>query len=123
MRLSFSTKALGAIAGVAMLSATMSAPASAFTLASPSIGDHFSAGQVDKVWWGWRGGGWGWRGGWGYRPWGWGYRPWGWRGGWGWGPGAFAAGAVVGTAAAAAAYNGCWRRVWGPYGWQWARVC
>ena len=83
MRLSFSTKMLGAIAGVAMLGATMSEPASAFTLASPSIGDQFSAtGHVDKVWWrggwGWRRGwgwraGWGWRGGWGYRPWGWGY--------------------------------------------------
>jgi hypothetical protein len=20
-------------------------------------------------------------------------------------------------------YGGCWRRVWGYYGWQWARVC
>lgn len=95
MRLSFSTKALSVIAGAAMLGATMSAPASAFTLASPSIGEQFSAaGHADKVWWrggwGWRGGGWrggwhggwGWRGGWGYRPWGWGYRPWGWGGGW-----------------------------------------
>ena len=85
MKLAVSTKALGAIAGVAMLGATISAPASAFTLASPSLGDQFSAaGHVDKVWcrwgrcgygWGWRRG-WGWRHGWGYRRWGWGHRCW-----------------------------------------------
>jgi hypothetical protein len=107
MRPSFWTNTLAALAGVAMLGATMSEPASAFTIASPSMGEHFSAaGHVDKVWWCRWNCGWGWR-----RP-------------WGWGPGAVVAGAVVGTAAAAAAYNNrCWRRVWGPYGWQWARVC
>jgi hypothetical protein len=21
------------------------------------------------------------------------------------------------------AYDGCWRRVWGPYGWSWLNVC
>ena len=82
MTFSFSTKAVAAIAGVAMLSTTMSAPASAFTLASPSIGEQFSThGQVDKVWWcrwGRCGYGWGWRG-YGWRGYGWGWRGYGWR--------------------------------------------
>jgi hypothetical protein len=84
MKLSFSTKALSALAGAAFLAASLSAPASAFTLSSPSMGDAFSTGQVDKVWWCYHCG---------YHPWhhywgpGYGYwphrhcwwSPWGWR--------------------------------------------
>src|ERR1700735_545792 len=93
MKLSFSTKALGALAGVAMVAATMASPASAFTLSSPSIDEPFTAAQIDKVWcyhcgWGW------------HRPWGYGYgwgwhRPWGY--GYGWGGG----------------YRHCWVSPWG----------
>src|SRR5271170_3427518 len=70
----------------------------------------------------------------------WGCRGYGWRhGGWGWrGPavvGGLAAGAIIGGALAApyyaggpyyggpGPYGGCWRRVWGYYGWQWVRYC
>ena len=65
------------------------------------------AAHVDKVWWCRWGCGWGWR------P-------------YGWGAPAVAAGVVAGAAVAAAATApppGCWRRVWGYYGWRWARVC
>jgi hypothetical protein len=86
------TCSLAALAGAAMLALSMS-PASAFTLAAPSLEQPFASAQIDKVWWhhgyGW-GGGWGW-----HRPWGWGGGPyyggyygpgWGghcWRGYWG----------------------------------------
>jgi hypothetical protein len=97
----------------AMLSLSF-APASAFTLASPGAERAATAPQVDKVWWGYRGGRWGW-----------------------WGPGAvvggLAAGAIVGSAIAARpyyygpgpgyAYGPCWRWVGGPWGPHWARVC
>jgi hypothetical protein len=78
MKLSLSTKALSALAGAAFLAASMSAPASAFTLSSPSMSEPFSAGQVDKVWWhhGYWHPGWGWR----HRHCWWTY--WGWRCGW-----------------------------------------
>jgi hypothetical protein len=88
MTLSFSTKALGALAGAALFAATMSAPASAFTLSSPSMSEHFAAGQVDKVYWC----RWGRCGGYGY----------GWRRpyyGYGYGY----------------PHRHCW---WGPYGWR-----
>src|SRR5580698_8245625 len=76
---------LAALAGAAMLALSMS-PASAFTLAAPSLEQPFAAAQIDKVWWhhGW-GGGWGWHHGWGW------HRPWG-CGGWG---------------------GHCWRGYWG----------
>jgi hypothetical protein len=88
MKLSFSTKALGALAGVAMVAATMTSPASAFTLSSPAADESYSSAPVEKVWWRhgcWHCGGYGW--GW-HRHWGpgWGYggrhcwmSPWGWR--------------------------------------------
>jgi hypothetical protein len=84
---------LAALAGAAMLTLSM-VPASAFTLASPSLAQPVASAQIDKVWW--RGG---WGGGW--------HRGWGWRGpGWGWrGPGYWGAG-----------YWGpghCWRGYWG----------
>jgi hypothetical protein len=74
---------LAALAGAAMLALSMS-PASAFTLAAPSLEQPFAAAQIDKIWWrhGW---GWGW-----HRPWGWGG---GWGPGWGW--------------------RHCWRGYWG----------
>jgi hypothetical protein len=67
---------LAALAGAAMLALSM-APASAFTLSSPSLQPSVASAQIDKVWWrggygwhrgwGWRGPGWGWRGpGWGH---------------------------------------------------------
>jgi hypothetical protein len=99
----------GAIAAIAMIGAEIS-PAAALTLPSPAGMEKAVSPQVEKTYWcrwgcGWRGG-WGWR-----RPWGWGWgRPWG----WGWAPGV-AAGAVVASS--------CWRRVLGPYGWHWVRVC
>ncbi len=78
--------ALAALAGAAMLTISMG-PASAFTLASPSLENSVASSQIDKVWWrrwgygygyGWRGYGWhgyGWRGycypgyGYGYHCW------------------------------------------------------
>jgi hypothetical protein len=121
----FASRSIAALAGVSMLALGLS-PASAMTLAGPSLEQSVAASQIDKVWWR---GGWGWRGG------GWGHRGWGWRGrGWGWGPaavvGGLAAGAIVGSAIAGPpgyygyGYGSCWRRVVGPYGgWQWQRVC
>jgi hypothetical protein len=66
----------------------------------------------------------------------WGCRGYGWRRGWGWGApavvGGLAAGAIIGGALAApyyagpyypGPYGGCWRRVWGYYGWHWVRYC
>jgi hypothetical protein len=76
---------LAALAGAAMLTISMG-PASAFTLASPSLENSVASSQIDKVWWrggwGYRGG-WGWRGGYGWRGYGWGYPGYGyhcWRG-------------------------------------------
>jgi hypothetical protein len=110
----------GAIAVVAMIAAEIS-PAAALTLPSPAATEKAVLPQVEKAYWcRWGcGRGWGWRGGWGWRrPWGWGYgRPgWGWRyGRWGyWGPGVAVSAVVAGS---------CWRRVLGPYGWHWVRVC
>jgi len=63
-----------ALAGAAML-AISSAPASAFTLASPSLEKPVAAADIDHVFCRWHcGGGWGWHRGWG--P--------GWGPGWGW---------------------------------------
>jgi hypothetical protein len=77
---------IAALGGAAMLVLSM-APASAFSLAGPSLAQPGSTSQIEKVWWHrW---GWGPGPGWGYRPWGygWGYRGWGgphcWRGYWG----------------------------------------
>ena len=69
------TCSIAAIAGAAMLTLSMG-PASAFTLAAPSLENSVASSQVEKVWWhhGW-GGGWGW------------HRPWGWGGGYGYGYG------------------------------------
>ncbi len=66
-----SGRALAAVAGAAMLTAT-SVPSNAFTLSSPSLEQPMASFGVEDVWWG--------RGGWGCcRPWGWGWhRPWGW---------------------------------------------
>ena len=82
---------LSALAGASMLALSMS-PASAFTLAAPSLEQPFAAAQIDKVWWRhYWGGGWGWHHGWGW------HRPWGWGGGWGPGWG----------------WRHCWRGYWG----------
>jgi hypothetical protein len=85
------TGALAALAGAALLALSMS-PASAFTLAAPSLEQPFASAQIDKVWWhhGW-GGGWGWHHGWGW------HRPWGWGGGPYYG----------------GYYGHCWRGYWG----------
>jgi hypothetical protein len=75
----FSSKALAAVAGALLLAESFAAPASAFTLASPAMSEHFSAGQVDKAYWcRWGRCGYGW----GYRRWGYGYygRPYGYYG-------------------------------------------
>jgi hypothetical protein len=76
--------ALAALAGAAMLTISMG-PASAFTLASPSLEQSVASAQIDKVWWRRWGYGYGWRGygwrGYGY-PYGYGYGHC-WRGYWG----------------------------------------
>jgi hypothetical protein len=83
------SRSIAALAGASLLALSLG-PASAFTIAGPSLEHSVASAQTDKVWWrggyGWRGGwgwrgGYGWRGGWGYR--GWGYPGYGWRGGWG----------------------------------------
>jgi hypothetical protein len=56
--------------------AISSAPASAFTLTSPSLEKPVAAADIQHVWCHWHCGGWGWHHGWG--P-GWGPGP-----GWGW---------------------------------------
>ena len=89
------SRSIAALAGASMLVLSLS-PASALTIAGPSLERSVASAQVDKVWWR---GGWGWRGGLGWRG-GWGYRGWGWRGGrgyagWrgpGWGPGYYGPG-------------------------------
>lgn len=69
------TCSLAALAGAAMLALSMG-PASAFTLASPSLEQPLASSQIAKVWWD----RWGrWHPNWGYR---WGYRHC-WRGYWG----------------------------------------
>jgi hypothetical protein len=82
-----------------------------------------TSGTADARWgYGWGGGwrgGWGyaggWHGGWGYR--GWGYRGWGYRG-WGYpGVAGFAAGAVIGSAIAAAPYTSFPRAYYVGYGY------
>ena len=119
--MSISSFKLSAVA--ALIGATIAIPvdqAGAFTLSAPSTSPRASLDTVQ-----WHHGG-GWHGG-------------GWHGGWGPGAviGGLAAGALVGGALAApyygygygypyyggGPYGGCWRRVWGYYGWQWARVC
>jgi hypothetical protein len=85
---------IAAIGGATMLATSLS-PASAFTLAAPSLEQPVASAQIDKVWFngGWHhgwGGGWGWHHGWGG----------GWAGGYGGGYG----------------YGGgphCWRGYWG----------
>jgi hypothetical protein len=61
------------------------APASAFTLSTPSPVANVASADIQHVWWhhgwGWHGGGWGWHGGWHRRhcwmsPWGWRCRWW-----------------------------------------------
>jgi hypothetical protein len=78
MSRNLATCSLAALAGAAMLALSMS-PASAFTLASPSLEQPVASAQIDKVWW--RHGGWGWHRGWG-GGWGPGYGRC-WRGRWG----------------------------------------
>ena len=111
----------GAIAAVAMLAAEIG-PAAALTLPSPAATEKAVSPQVEKAYWcRWGcGHGWGW-----HRPWGWGRPGWGYRyGRWGyWGPGAVAAGVATGAVVGATVASSCWRRVAGPYGWRWVRVC
>jgi hypothetical protein len=69
-----------ALAGAAML-AISSAPASAFTLTSPSLERPVAAADITHVWCHWNCGGWGYHRGWG-PGWGWhhrhcGYNRWG----------------------------------------------
>jgi hypothetical protein len=95
--------AFAAFVGGSLVALTLS-PASAFTLAGPSLAQPVSSLQIDKVWW--RGGGCGWGrcGGWG-RGYGWrgyGWRGYGWRG-YGWGPAAVVGGLAVGAAVGALA--------------------
>jgi len=88
--------ALSAIVGCSMLALSF-APASAFTLAGPSLEQPVASAQVDKVWY---------RCGWGRC---------------GWGPGAviggLAAGAIIGALATPyyydAPYRHCWRGYYG----------
>jgi hypothetical protein len=58
---------LAALTGAMMLTFSM-APASAFTLASPSLEQSYASGQIDKVWWHHRHC---WRGRWGHLHCGW----------------------------------------------------
>jgi hypothetical protein len=73
---------MAAMAGATMMIAASSAPASAFTLSSPSLAEPALKADVQPAYWGhWHRWGWGWhRWGWGwhrhywlYHPW---YRPW-----------------------------------------------
>jgi len=56
--------AIGVVGGAAMLALSMS-PASAFTLAGPSLQQPVASAQIDKVWWR----RWGYRRGWGGHCW------------------------------------------------------
>jgi len=112
-------RSIAALAGVAILAVTLS-PAEALTLPGPSLAPPVAEAQIDKAFWR-HGGGWG-------------------RGrGFGWGAGALvgglAAGALIGSYYGPGyygygpgyyygpGYDPCLRRVWGPWGWRWARVC
>lgn len=117
---SLASRSTAAVAGCAMLALSLS-PAWALSIPGPSIDKAGVSAQTEKVYWRHR-----------------------WGGGWGWGPGAvlggLAAGALIGGAYAYGPgyygygpgyygpgyygdYGPCWRRVGGPYGWHWARVC
>jgi len=91
---------VAALAGAGALLMT-SAPASAFTLSSPSFDQTVAGGGVEKVWWD----------NWGrWHP----NHPWGWRR-WGWGPpppryGFYAYGGPV---------RHCWRGPWGGLHCRW----
>lgn len=88
-----SRRSIAAVAGAAMLAASI-APSAAFTLAAPSLERPVAAANIESIYWhgGWHGGwhrGWGWHGGWhrwgwggGWHRWGWGPRYYGWGGGW-----------------------------------------
>jgi hypothetical protein len=100
-----SCRAIGAVAGAAMLAAS-SAPSPAFTLSAPSLERPVVAQDLESVYWhgGWHGGwhrGWGWRGGW-HRGWGWGGPRWGWGPRWSWGYG----------------FGPVWRCWWSPWGFR-----
>jgi hypothetical protein len=111
---SLAGRSIAALAGCALLALTLS-PAEAFTISGPSPGQSISSAQVDQVYW---------------RH----------RGGWGWGPGLLFGGLVGGALAGSYygpryygpayydepgyyGYDSCWRRVGGPYGWHWRRMC
>ncbi len=104
----FLGRSIAALASVSMLVVSLN-PASAFTLAAPSLQQHFVSAEVQNVWW---------------CRWNCGPRP-----GGGWGPaalvGGLVAGAVVGAAIAAPHYRDpCWQRWVGPYGdVEWRRTC
>jgi hypothetical protein len=124
----FRTLTITALAGASMLALASVSPASAFTLAYPSLSQPIASAQIDKVWW--RGGGWrgGWGGGWhgGWRGAGW-RGGWGWRRGWGWGPAAVAGGVVAGAALVGPGYYGGYYGpgpgYYGPGpGWGWGPV-
>jgi hypothetical protein len=87
---------VAALGGATMLALTLS-PASAFTLAAPSLEAPVASAQIDKVWWH---GGWG-----GHHGWGGG---WGWHHGYGWGGGYAGPGWGGGYAG-----PNCWRGYWG----------
>ena len=50
LKSTLTTTGLAALAGAAMLTLSMT-PASAFTLASPSLAPPVAAAQIDRVWW------------------------------------------------------------------------
>jgi hypothetical protein len=107
-------RSIAALTGAAMCALSLN-PASALTIPAPTADRLVAPAQVDKVYW---------------------------RRGWGWGPGAviggLAAGALLGSyyggyygpgyapgyyGPGPDYYGACWRRVWGPFGWRWARLC
>ena len=103
----FFARSIAALASVSMLVVSLN-PASAFTLAAPSLHQHFASAEAQNVWW---------------CRWNCGPR------GPGWVPaavlGGLLAGAVVGAAVAAPHYRDpCWQRWVGPYGdVEWRRAC
>jgi hypothetical protein len=94
-----SRRAIGALAGAAMLAAS-GAPSPAFTLSAPSLETPVVNGNVTPVYWhgGWHSG-WGWHRGWGWRG---GWHRWGWGPGWGYGYG----------------FGPVWRCWWTPWGFR-----